>query len=72
MSATAHPCYVCKDAIEREPGKPAMAATFQSELREVCSDCGKGIRDGNEIMLRNRVSGEYLGPCGDNDQPGEP
>ena len=65
MTAIQCPCCL-------EPIEPNTVAAHDPEMGVICEDCGKGIRDGLEILAHGKimegktVSGIYHGPCGDN------
>ena len=67
MNTTPTPCYCCDEPIVVLPGKHRLLSTFEGQHREVCEDCATGIYGGIETFKTRGVTGEYLGPCGDNE-----
>ena len=69
MNTTPTPRYCCDEPSKREQGKPRLVSTFEGQLCDVCEDCATGIENGLRTFEKRGVTGEYLGPCGDNDTP---
>jgi len=52
---------ICDCCGEDDGGK----SEYDFTLGNICEDCGKGARDGVDILMTHGVSEVYYGPCGD-------
>ena len=59
-------CYTCNEEIP--PDSKRYVGTFYGHPKDVCFDCAVGIHNGNEILQKLGVSGEWMGKCPDNEE----
>ena len=66
---TAIMCFTCKEPIETHNGNAKLVATFLGKYRPLCNACGEGVKNGDEIFRKLKVSGECLTDVKDNQPP---